>query len=320
MKEELFHNQENQRTIKTVAIVGLGALGILYGHHLSKHMPKENLRIIADQSRIDRYRRDKVYCNREACDFQYVTPDQSCEPADLVIFAVKYYGLKDAIHAVRNQVGAHTILISALNGISSEEMIGEAYGMDQILYCVAQGMDAVKEGNRLTYEHMGILVIGEKEAGHSSTKLESLKTFFDKAALPYEVDLDMKKRLWGKFMLNVGVNQTVAVMEGDYDIIQKEGLPRSIMISAMKEVISLAQAEKISLGEEDIAYWLSVLSTLNPKGKPSMRQDMEAGRYSEVELFAGTVLRLAHKHQIPAPVNQELYDKILEMERNYGTD
>lgn len=34
--------------IKTVSIIGLGALGILFGHHLSKKMPAENLRIIAD--------------------------------------------------------------------------------------------------------------------------------------------------------------------------------------------------------------------------------------------------------------------------------
>ncbi|MGE5543890.1 MAG: 2-dehydropantoate 2-reductase, partial [Bacillota bacterium] len=38
--------------IRTVSIIGLGALGILYGNHLSKRMPFANLRIIADQGRI----------------------------------------------------------------------------------------------------------------------------------------------------------------------------------------------------------------------------------------------------------------------------
>ena len=45
------------KEIKTVAIVGLGALGILFGHHLSKKMPFDDLRIIANQNRIDRYKR-----------------------------------------------------------------------------------------------------------------------------------------------------------------------------------------------------------------------------------------------------------------------
>ena len=56
-------------TIKRVSIIGLGALGILFGHHLSKKMPKEDLRIIADQERIQRYETDNVYCNGERCQF-----------------------------------------------------------------------------------------------------------------------------------------------------------------------------------------------------------------------------------------------------------
>ncbi len=39
--------------IKKVSIIGLGALGILFGHHLSKKMPKEDLRIIANQRSND---------------------------------------------------------------------------------------------------------------------------------------------------------------------------------------------------------------------------------------------------------------------------
>ena len=56
-------------TIKKVSIIGLGALGILFGHHLSKKMPKEDLRIIADQERINRYEKEHVYCNGERCNF-----------------------------------------------------------------------------------------------------------------------------------------------------------------------------------------------------------------------------------------------------------
>ncbi|MEH7356532.1 hypothetical protein V7150_23775 [Neobacillus drentensis] len=38
--------------IKKVTIIGLGELGILFGHHLSKKMPKADLRFIADGARI----------------------------------------------------------------------------------------------------------------------------------------------------------------------------------------------------------------------------------------------------------------------------
>lgn len=304
--------------IRKVSIIGLGALGILFGNHLSKKMPKEDLRIIADKERIAKYENEQVYCNGERCNFNYVAPEELCEPADLVIFAVKYSGLKNAIQAVKNQVGEHTIILSALNGISSEAIIGQTYGMDKILYCVAQGMDAVKVGNKLTYEHMGMLCFGEGEPGVMSQRVKTVAEFFEKMEVPYEAVTNMNKRQWGKFMLNVGVNQTVAVYESNYDEVQKEGQARETMISAMREVMALSEREGVNLTEADLSYWLNVLGTLSPEGKPSMRQDMEAGRYSEVELFSGTVLELGKKYGVPTPVNKELYDRIISIESQYN--
>lgn len=303
--------------IKTVSIIGLGALGILFGNHLCKKMPYEDLRIIADKDRISKYENNHVYCNGECCKFHYVTPEEVCEPADLIIFTVKYNGLRDAIQAVKNQVGEHSIILSALNGITSEAIIGETYGMDKILYCVAQGMDAVKEGNRLTYAHMGMLCFGEREPGIVSSKVKMVEEFFKKVEFPHEVETDMYKRLWGKFMLNVGVNQTVAVYESNYREVQREGQARDTMISAMREVIALSGKEGIHLTEMDLNYWLSVLGTLDPEGKPSMRQDLEAKRYSEVELFSGAVLELGRKYGVPTPVNKKLYDSIKLIESQY---
>ncbi|MEH7308880.1 ketopantoate reductase family protein [Neobacillus drentensis] len=303
--------------IKKVSIIGLGALGIMYGHYFSKRMPKADLRIIADRKRIERYEKEHVYCNGERCEFTFLTPDEICDPADLLIFTVKYDGLKDAIQSVLHHVGEHTIILSALNGISSEAVIGETYGDDHILYCVAQGMDAVKVGNQLTYDHRGILVIGEREPDLISDKVKSVAAFFEKVGLPYEIDTNMVKRQWGKFMLNVGVNQTVAIFQSNYGEVQGEGKSREMMIAAMNEVIALSEKAGINLTEADLDYWLSVLATLSPDGKPSMAQDVEASRPSEVELFAGTVLNLADQYRIPTPVNKELYKRIQLIEGQY---
>lgn len=308
---------EGVREIKTVSIIGLGALGILFGHHLSKRMPKENLRIIAGKERIERYKLDGIYCNGERCAFNFVPPEEQAEPADLLIFMVKQLDLDDAIKSVRNQVGPNTIILSALNGITSEQIIGETYGMENILFCVAQGQDGIKTGNRLNYMNMGMLCFGSKRPLEDLDKVKAVEEFFTKTKLPHMVDSDMKKRLWGKFMLNVGVNQTVAVYETNYGGIQTEGEARETMIAAMREVIPLSEAEGVTLTEGDLAYWLKVLSTLNPEGKPSMRQDMEAKRCTEVELFSGTVLALGKKHGLLNPVNKELYRRIKELERNY---
>jgi 2-dehydropantoate 2-reductase len=303
--------------IGKVSIIGLGALGILFGNYLSKKMPKGNLRVVADRVRIQKYRCEGIFCNGECCDFHYVLPEEATAPADLVIFAVKDGGLDDAVQAMRNQIGENTIIISALNGITSEEIIGKTYGMDNILYCVAQGMDAVKVGNKLTYENMGMLCFGDREPGIISEKTKAVTTFFEQVGLPFEIDKHMHKRLWGKFMLNVGVNQTVAIFQSNYGEIQKEGRARDMMIAAMREVIALSNKEGVHLTEADLTYWLDILSTLSPQGKPSMAQDVEAKRYSEVELFAGAVIEFGKKHGIQTPVNQQFYERIKEMESEY---
>ncbi len=303
--------------IKTVAVVGLGALGTLFGYHLSKKMPRENLRIIADENRSARYQREGVYSNGELCSFHYVTPEEKTAPADLILVAVKSPQLRDALAAIQNQVGESTLILSLLNGITSEGIIAGVYGADKVVPCVAYGMDAVKEGGRLTYQNMGRLAIGPEKGGPIPEKVERIARFFASTSLPYEVDEHMEKRMWGKFMLNVGVNQTVAVFGPDYGAIQAEGRQRDTVTAAMREVIALSRWEGVDLGEKDLDYWLNILTTLNPGGKPSMRQDVEARRKSEVDLFAGAVLKLAEKHGIETPVNRMLYARIMEIEAGY---
>ncbi|MDP4127349.1 MAG: ketopantoate reductase family protein [Bacillota bacterium] len=304
-------------TIRTVAILGLGALGTMLATYFSNRLPNDNLRVIANQSRIINYKQNGIYCNEARYNFNYVLPENKQKPVDLLIFCVKFNQLQQAIEDARQQVGEDTIILSALNGISSEEIIGKTFGMEKMLYCVAQGMDAVKIGNKLDYKNLGMLCFGEKENSRWSEKVTAVAEFFDTLDFPYEVPNDMEHKMWGKFMLNTGVNQTVAVFSTNYGGIQVEGEPRNVMIAAMREVIALSQAVGINLGESDLMYWLEVLTKLNPSGMPSMRQDMAAGRKTEVGLFSGTTIALGKQYHVPTPVNEWLYYKVHEMEKEF---
>lgn len=292
------------KTINTVSIIGLGSLGILYGEHFLRRMPEKNLRIIADQKRIDRYRKDGIFCNGNPCDFYYVTPDESVEPADLIIFAVKYNALKDAIRMAKKHVGPDTVILSVLNGIVSEQEIAEVYGADHMLYTVAQGMDAGKSGNRMEYVNKGVVCFGELDSGENSEKVDRVKEFFERVELPHEVNNQMQTRLWSKLMLNVGINQTLGYFNAEYRLVQQPGEARDMMISAMREVILVAEKEGVNLSESDIDYWMNIVSKLGPEERPSMSQDVRDGRPTEVALFAGTIVALGKKHGISVPVNE----------------
>ncbi len=303
--------------IRKVSLVGLGALGVMFGNQLRKTMEKGSFKVVADRDRIKRYEDQGIYSNGERCSFEFQSSDEDNGPVDLAIFAVKYNGLADAISSMKHQIGENTIIISTLNGIKSEEVLGDAFGHDKVVYCVAQGMDAVKEGNALTYKNMGMLVIGEKKMDEPTERILALHEFLNSHGVKCEMENDMYRKMWSKFMLNVGVNQVVSLYGGTYGEIHKEGASREMMKSAMREVIALSEKEGVNLTEADLEYWMGILNTLSPDGKPSMRQDVEARRLSELELFAGTVLELGRKHGIDTPVNQEIFDRITEMEMEY---
>ncbi len=303
--------------IHKVSIIGFGALGVMFGECLAQNMNKADLKFVADARRVERYRRDGVFVNGVYREFNFATPEQTGETDDLIMFAVKYGDLEEAIRMVENQIGPNTILLSMLNGIVSEEVIAKAYGWDRVICCVAQGMDAVKVGNRLQYANIGLLCIGVNEKGPAPEKVMRVARFFERNKLPYEVCLDMPKRMWGKWMVNVGVNQTLAVRGGTYADIQRPGETRDAMLAAMREVIALAQKAYIGLHEADLAYWLEVLGRLDPAGKPSMLQDVVAKRKTEVELFAGTLMRKGREYGVPTPVNDALYRQITDIQASY---
>ena len=301
--------------IKTVAIVGMGALGMLYGEQLQKVLPAGAVRFVMDEERFKRHKNDKYEVNGVEQSFTLQSVAQA-EPVDLVIVATKFSGLNEALEEMQGLVGPQTIIFSVLNGISSEEYIKERYGDDNLLYCVALGMDAVREGTSLTYQHKGILKLGML-AKKQRPALAAVMALLEKAGIQYVIEEDILHALWAKLLLNVGINQTCMVYETNYGGAFTNEEARQDMFAAMHEVITVAQREGIKLTEADFEGCVKVLRGLSPEGLPSMRQDAMAKRKSEVELFAGTIIRLGDKHNVPTPVNQRYYDIIKAMEAKY---
>lgn len=301
---------------KKTAIVGMGALGLLYAGQITASLGPDAVSFLADRDRMIRYQETPFSINGKPCTFR-IEDCSLAKPADFVIVAVKYNALRSALETMKASIGPGTTIISVMNGIDSEEIIGECFGQEKVLYCIAQGMDAMKFGSRLTYTRYGELCLGTRLPGQE-TRLKELTAYFDTAGISYKAETDILKRLWGKFMLNVGINQTCMVYETNYSGALSPGEAYDTLIGAMKEVIDLSRKEGINLTEEDLTYYIDLIRTLSPEGVPSMRQDGIARRHSEVEMFSGTVRRLAAKHGLDVPFNDMLYKKIKEMEAAYS--
>lgn len=296
-----------------VSIIGMGALGVMYADFIKEH--GGNAVFIMDERRLEKYSNKPIICNGREQIFRMEDKEKT-EPADLVIVAVKFNGLSSAIETMVNCVDENTIIMSVMNGISSEDIIARTYGEKRMIYTVAQGMDAMKAGNELKYTQMGKLCIGSREK-MQERNVERVAAYFDSIEMPYTVDKDIMHRIWGKFMLNVGVNQTCMAYGTTYEGVLKGGEAHDMMLAAMREVIAAANAEYIALSETDLEYYIGLLEKLDPQGYPSMAQDRVARRASEAEMFAGTVIPICERHGIPAPVNKKLYEMVKEIEKEY---
>ena len=302
---------------ETITIVGLGAMGILFGDLAVKNLGADRVRFLASGERLARYQKDGAWCNGEKCDFHF--SDGSDGPAQLLVFAVKAPDLEDAIALAAPVVDRDTVILSLLNGVTSEEILERAFGPEKVLYTVTQGMDAVREGNRLTYHTPGSMFLGipQEDYFDREEKLTETLDLLRRAGLPFVREEDILHRMWCKFMLNVGVNQVCMAFETDYGGVQQPGELRDLMIAAMDETRKVGACQGVLVTQKDRTEYLAVMDGLHPRGIPSMRQDGLAHRRTEVDLFAGAVLEMAARYGMNAPVNRMLYDKIKAMETSW---
>ena len=287
----------------TVAVIGAGAMGAMYAWHF--HHTGHRVVLVAADERATRLTHG-LTINGEQVTLPVSTPANPVAAVDLAIFAVKDRDLRQAIDDARHVIDPHTTIISVMNGLDSETVLARSFGPDQVLLCVAAGMDAMREADRVWWEHPGRLLIGTRD-GIATTRLAELAHWLEAADLAHAERADMVRQIWWKFMVNTGINQASAVMRLPYGPFMHDGPARALMLALMNEVIAVSVAEGVGLGAADIDQWLTVLSTMAPDGRTSMRQDVDAGRPTEVESFAGRMLEMGARHDIPTPYNQAMY-------------
>ena len=303
------------KNINKVSIIGMGALGLMYADIVQKHLGSTAVQFVMDEKRLLRNKNTEYKINGIPVKFNMVLPENAGN-ADFILVAVKFNALNDAVEMMKKITGPETVIISVLNGIVSEEILASHFGKEKIVYSVAQGMDSMKFGSDVHFTKEGELRIGVANGGLEEN-LRAVESFFDRSGIKYTEEKDIICRMWNKFMLNVGINQTCMAYGACYSKVLNTKELKDVFTGAMREVKLIAEKKGINLTENDIEKWIDIISTFAPDGTPSMGQDRIARRKSEVELFSGTVIRLAKELNVPVPVNEMLYDKIAEIEAEY---
>ncbi len=291
--------------MERVALVGLGAIGAGYASRFAD--AGADLRVLAGPDRRARYAQRPTVVNGRAYDFAF--SDGSDGPADLAVVAVKRAALDEAIELLRPCVTERTVLLSVLNGIDSEEVLAEAFPQATVLLAVSVGIDAVREGRDVHFSSLGRILFGEPaNPGPRADRVAEVSGLLARVGIEGVVPPDMVHELWWKWLINVGVNQVSALIRAPYRVLQDRANPaRAVMIAAQREVVCVANARGVDLDEADLDRWLDVLDALGPDNYTSMAQDALAGRPTEVDSFAGTMVRLGAELGVDVPVNTVLY-------------
>ena len=303
--------------INTVLLAGAGSVGLPTAETIFRSDPA-CISILAKGERLERYRKSGLKVNGEKLDFRF----SYGEKADLIIIACKFHHLNQIIEDITPSVGKDTIILSILNGITSEEIIGRALGHERLPLAMLLGTDASHENGETTYSRKGVIHFGNGK-GKNGEREEAIAEFFTHTGVGFKLEENVKRALWYKYMFNVGANQTTAVLKLPYKAIQKRGgsgeikEARLLCEKAMREVIMVANAEGIDLNEADVEDIYKTINVLSPEGFTSMCQDVLASRKTEVEMFSLTLMELAKKHGLSVPVNEVLYYQLRTIETGY---
>ncbi|PKM52115.1 MAG: 2-dehydropantoate 2-reductase [Firmicutes bacterium HGW-Firmicutes-7] len=305
--------------IKKVTLIGLGAMGVFFAPKLEAYLGKGNFRVLAEGERKERLQSKGVTINNVKYQFAVITPEAEGDPADLIIMAVKDTGLTQAIHDIRNQIGQDTQIICVMNGIDSEERIAAVYGWEHVLYSYMRVSIAMNDGVANFDPEWGKVHFGEVKNEDLSERVRSIKELFDTCNIKYNIDPNMIKGMWFKFMCNIGENLTCALLGVPFGAFHVSEHANEIRRNAMLEVVEIAQRIGIDLGQADIERQENTVKSIPFPNKPSTLQDLENGRITEIDMFAGKVVKLGKELGIETPMNRMFYHgiKVYE-EKNAG--
>lgn len=287
--------------IKNAALIGLGAMGVFFAPRMEEHLGRENFCVIAEGKRKERLETQGVTINGVNYRFPICTPKDGT-PKDLIIMATKDMGLEQAIQDIREFVGEHTQILCVMNGVESEEKVAAAYGWDHVLYSYMRMSIVMKDGKADFDPYWGKLYFGEAKNEELTERVLAVKETMERCDIPYTIEKDMKWGLWFKYMCNVGENMTCALLGIPFGAYGKSEAANQIRMAAMKEVQAVAAAKGITLTDEQMEKQLETILRIPFGNKPSTLQDLEAKRKTEVEMFAGSMVKMGRELGIATPV------------------
>lgn len=294
--------------INKVALLGAGAVGAYFIWGLSEKMG-ENFCVVAKGERKERLNKNGIIINGKQYALNVKEP-QELNDVDLILVAGKQDALPGMLEDIKCMVSESTIVMSLLNGVTSEEIIGDAIGMEHVLYSVMR-IASVRIGNEIIFNPditAGVFA-GEKGIAEKTERVQAVEELFKDSNVRFTFMEDIIKDMWMKYAGNISQNLPQAVLGVGYGAYSDSTHVHAIASALWKEVAAVARAKGISIAEE-----FQLFVGAKPQARFSTLQDLDAKRHTEIDIFAGEMVRMGKELGIAVPYCEYTYHLIKSLE------
>ena len=297
--------KEITMTIKKAAVIGAGAVG---GYLISSLSAKlgENLYVIAKGERGERLMRDGLMVNGIRYDLNVKAPEEARD-ADVLFVTLKYQALDAALPDIEALVGEHTAVVSLMNGIDSEEIIGGRIGMEHMIYSLVR-ISSTRTGNSMEFEipsgYNGIYLGMPGKKPLEDERIAAIAELFKNTPINLHLSEDILFDIWEKFALNISRNLPQAVIDVGAGAYDDSVYLKDVENKLRDEVVKIAAAKGIKLLPNN------KVGAYTPSQKYSTLQDILAGRKTEIDMFCGALMKMGRELGIPTPYSEFIFDFI----------
>jgi 2-dehydropantoate 2-reductase len=304
--------------IQRVCIIGAGVIGSLFAGHLAQ---------VCDVSVLTRRREHADALNRDGLRVSgksdlharvtASSDSDALEPFDVAIVATKAAGLTGAAEALEGRFPDATVA-TVLNGLGAEETVRE-HGSWPIVSGVT-----FMSGTKHSDTHVEYILDTETWLGpYEDTPFERVQEIADTvvaAGLKAEALPDLRPAQWSKLIFNASVNPVAALTGLSHDPhFAAEDEPTDlghVVHGLVDEGKTVARAAGIEL--HDDPWEMNVLATQRGSAHyPSMLEDVDARRETEIELITGSLIREAERHGVEVPLHRALYALVKGKEESW---
>ena len=306
--------------MKRVCVIGAGSIGSLFAGHLAAVAQVSVLTRRQDHAAALRREGLRISGRSERHAIVQATADPAeLPPFDLGIVATKADGLEGAVESLRGRFPNATIM-TVLNGLGAERAVRSAGA-----WPIISGVTFMS-GTRHSDTHVEYVLDTETWIGpYEDTPFSIVRETADLIAssgLKVEALPDLLPAQWSKLVFNATVNAVAALT----------GLPHDPHFAAREnptdlgflvhDLIDEGKAIAAAAGIElhDDPWEMNVLATRRGSAHyPSMLEDVQARRRTEVDLITGALVREAQRHGAAAPLHTALYRLIKAKEESFAT-